>query len=177
LAKTAPAVSGSIVLDPFAGSGNTLYWIMRHARPDRSVGFELDDAVFERTRENLRLMGIAVDVRHEGYEPGLKRLTIQDDELVILFVSPPWGTALDDRSGLDFRRTAPPVTDIIDLAGVVFPRHKVLYAIQAYELVDRDSLAELTDLFQWSAFHVYDINPQARNPGLLLGTVGWIPRP
>jgi predicted RNA methylase len=175
LAETAPPVSGSIVLDLFAGSGNTLYWITRHAGPDRSVGFELDDAVFERTRENLRRMGLAVDVRHEGYEPGLKRLTVQDDELVILFVSPPWGAALDSQSGLDFRRTAPPVTEIVDLAGAVFHRHKLLCAIQAYELVDRDSLAELTERFQWSAFHVYDINPQARSPGLLLGTVGWIP--
>ena len=29
LAATAPAVSGSVVVDPFAGSANTLYWIAR----------------------------------------------------------------------------------------------------------------------------------------------------
>src|SRR5690348_3242285 len=45
-AMTAPGVSGSVVVDPFAGSGNTLYWITRRVRPERSVGFELDDAVF-----------------------------------------------------------------------------------------------------------------------------------
>ena len=28
-AKSAPGVSGSVVVDPFAGSGNTLYWITR----------------------------------------------------------------------------------------------------------------------------------------------------
>jgi predicted RNA methylase len=175
LAKTAPAVSGSIVVDPFAGSANTLYWITRHVEPDRSVGFELDDAVFELARENLRIMGLATDVRHEAYDPGLRGLTVEDDELVILFVSPPWGAALDVESGLDFRRTVPPVAEIVDLARAVFPRHKLLFAIQAYELVNQESLAELTARFQWSALHVYDINPEAKNPGLLLGTVGWIP--
>jgi hypothetical protein len=78
-------------------------------------------------------------------------------------------------SGLDFRRTTPPVAEIVDLAIGVFRGHKLLFAIQAYESVIPDSLAELTARFQWSAFKVYDINPHAKNPGLLLGSVGWIP--
>ena len=57
----------------------------------------------------------------------------------------------------------------------VFDQNKLLFAIQAYELVEADSLAELTRRFDWSAFNVYDINPQAKNPGLVLGTVGWTP--
>ena len=52
--------------------------------------------------------------------------------------------------------------------------HKLLFGIQAYENVDPDSLAEVTSRFESSALKVYDINPQARNPGLLLGTVGWV---
>ena len=100
VSKSAPATSGSIVVDLFAGSGNTLYWIAQHVRPDRSVGFELDPIVFELTRKNLSLVSLGIDVIHEGYQPGLQGLTIPDDELVVLFISPPWGRALDEESGL-----------------------------------------------------------------------------
>lgn len=174
-ATTAPGVSGSVVVDPFAGSGNTLYWITRRVGPDGSVGFELDDVVFALTRENLSIMGLGIEVLHEGYEPGLHGLSVSDDALVIVFVSPPWGAALDEAVGLDLRRTTPPVADIVALAMDVFRRNKLLVAIQAYELVEPDSMAELTRRFDWSAFNVYDINPQAKNPGLVLGTVGWSP--
>ncbi len=173
VARSAPAVSGSIVVDPFAGSGNTLYWIAQHVRPDRSVGFEVDDVVFELTRRNLSIVSLGIDVVRQGYEPGLKGVKIPEEELVILFVSPPWGNALDERSGLDFGLTTPPVVEIVDLASAVFHPHKLLFAIQAYEIVTPASLAALTARFQWSALNVYDINEQAKNPGLLLGTVGW----
>jgi len=174
-AMSAAAVAGSTVIDPFAGSGNTLYWITRHVRPDRSVGFELDDLVFELTRKNLSLVSLGIDVIHEGFESGLTALRIPDDHLIILFVSPPWGQALDEESGLDFRRTMPPAAEIVDLATGLFRRHKLLFAIQAYETVTPDSLAELTARLEWSALKVYDINAQAKNPGLLLGSIGWIP--
>ena len=55
----------------------------------------------------------------------------------------------------------------------VFEQNKLLFAIQAYELVEAESLAELTRRFDWSTFNVYDINPHAKNPGLVLGSVGW----
>ena len=172
-AESAPGVSGSVVVDPFAGSGNTLYWITRRVEPERSVGFELDDAVFALTRENLSIIGLGIEVLHRGHEPGLEGLSVSDDDLVIVFVSPPWGAALGEEAGLDLRRTTPPVAEIVDLAMAVWHRNKLLFAIQAYELVDADSLAELTYRFHSSALNVYDINPQAKNPGLLLGTVGW----
>jgi predicted RNA methylase len=174
VAKAAPALNGSIVVDPFTGSGNTLYWIVRHVVPDRSVGFELDDVVFELANKNLSIMGLGINLIHEGFESGLKGLRIPEDRLVILFVSPPWGQALDEHSGLDLRRTAPAVAEVVDLATAAFHRHKLLFAIQAYERVNADSVAELTARFQSSVFNVYDINPQATNPALLLGTVGWI---
>jgi predicted RNA methylase len=170
---SASGVNGSVVVDPFAGSGNTLYWITRRVRPARSVGFELDDVVFALTRENLSITDLGIDVLHQGYEPGLQALSVPNDALVIVFVSPPWGAALDDATGLDVRRTTPPVAEIVDLATTVFHQNKLLFAIQAYELVEAESLADLTRRFDWSAFNVYDINPHAKNPGLVLGSVGW----
>jgi hypothetical protein len=175
VAMTAAGVSGSVVVDPFAGSGNTLYWITGRVEPERSVGFELDNAVFALTRENLSLMGLGIEVLHEGYEPGLRRLKVSDDVLVIMFISPPWGSALHEQSGLDLRRTTPPVGEIVALALDVFDQNKLLFAIQAYELVQAESLAELTRRFDWSSFSVYDINAHAKNPGLVLGAVGWTP--
>jgi hypothetical protein len=174
-ARAAPGVSSSVVVDPFAGSGNTLYWLTRWVEPERSVGFELDDAVFALTRENLSLMGLGIEVVHEGYETGMRGMSVADDALVIVFISPPWGAALDEDSGLDLRLTTPPVTDIVAFAMDVFAANKLLFAVQAYELVVAESLAELQRRFDWSAVSVYDINPHAKNPGLVMGSVGWTP--
>jgi hypothetical protein len=33
VARAAPGVSGTVVVDPFAGSANTLYWLARHCEP------------------------------------------------------------------------------------------------------------------------------------------------
>lgn len=173
VARTVSTGDRSIVIDPFAGSGNTLYWITKHVQPHCSVGFEQDDVVFALTRKNLSIMGLGINVVHEGYERGLQQLVLGDSDLVIVFISPPWGDALDPEVGLDFRRTAPPVSAIIDLVTAVFPSRKLLFGIQAYETVNSDSLAELTARFESYALKVYEINPQAQNPGLLLGTVGW----
>jgi hypothetical protein len=120
-------------------------------------------------------MGLGIEVLHEGYEPGLRGLEVSDDVLVIVFLSPPWGTALDEEAGLDLRRTTPPVAEIVALAMSVFHHNKLLFAIQAYELIEAESLAELTRRFDWSSFNVYDINAHAKNPGLVLGAVGWTP--
>jgi hypothetical protein len=48
-----PNVSETLVFDPFAGSGNTLYWLLRYLPGASGLGFELDPKVFELTRQNL----------------------------------------------------------------------------------------------------------------------------
>jgi len=42
-----------VVIDPFAGSCNTLLWILRHLPNSEGVGFEADPQVFELTHRNL----------------------------------------------------------------------------------------------------------------------------
>lgn len=173
VARRAPPVAGSVVVDPFAGSGNTLYWIKRHASGRRGVGFELDDAVFEVSRRNLAIVGLDVALSHEGHETGLTGLSIPADQLLIVFVAPPWGDALSEVSGLDLHRTEPPVAGIVDLIASTFPGHKVLLAVQVYETVVPDSLADLTARCDWSLLRTYDLDAPGRNHGLLLGTLGW----
>jgi hypothetical protein len=121
VAATAPALSESVVVDPFAGSANTLCWIKRHVAAGRAVGFELDDAVFAASHRNLSIVSADVALLHEGHEEGLTTLSVPEDQLLIVFVAPPWGDALSDVSGLDLRCTTPPVTAIVDLIAAPSP--------------------------------------------------------
>ena len=175
LARGAPSVSGSAVVDPFAGSANTLYWIKHHTTALRGIGFELDDAVFETTRKNLSILNLNITLIHQGHETGLRALNIPEDQLLIVFIAPPWADALNDAHGLDLRQTKPPVTDIIDLIANTFPTHKALLAIQVYETVVQDSLTDVTSLCNWSDLKTYDIDAPGKNHGLLVGTLGWTP--
>ena len=87
-----------------------------------------------------------------------------------------WGTALDEKKGLDLRRTVPPITEIIGKITQTWPAYKILFATtQVYEKVDSESLRELRDNLDWSDLKVYSINDEGRNHGVLLGTKGWEP--
>jgi predicted RNA methylase len=102
VAVAAHAASGAppLVIDLFAGSANTLYWIRRQVGACRAVGFELDDAVFELARANLSVLSRGIDLVHDSYERGLRALGEPDEDLIIVFVAPPWGRALSEGSGL-----------------------------------------------------------------------------
>ena len=173
VARAAPAAASPMVIDLFAGSGNTLYWIKRRTGARRGMGFELDDAVFELTRKNLSALGLGVDLIHDSYDHGLRALGEPGENLLIVFVAPPWGHALSEGSGLDLRHTQPPVAEVVDITTDIFGQHKLLFAIQVYETVEPHSLADVTARFPWSAMKVYDINAAGQNHGLLLATWGW----
>jgi hypothetical protein len=171
VARGVPAVP--LALDLFAGSGNTLYWIRRHTGAHRGVGFELDPAVFELTRRNVSLMDLGIDLRHDSYQHGLRSLREPVEKLLIVFVAPPWGHALGPGTGLDLRRTQPPVAEVIDVTIGILGRHKLLFAVQVFETVEPDSLAELTARFPWWAAQAYDLNAAGQNHGLILASWGW----
>jgi hypothetical protein len=162
----------TVVIDPFAGSGNTLYWLQRHLRDCHAVGFELDDAVFEATNRNLSVLGLDLEIRHTDYLTGLRAMTVPQTHLIVAFIAPPWGDALSEASGLDLRRTAPPVTSIVDLLAATFPRQPILTVTQIYEIVEPGSLDELRSRFAWSSVQTYDTNEPGRLHGVVLGTIG-----
>src|SRR6266540_1453135 len=143
VAKSAPLTSGVLVIDPFTGSGNTLYWMLRHLPGAHGVG--------------------------------LSSLTIAPDQLVIAFIAPLWGDALNKSTGLDLRRTTPPITEIVDFLIGVVGKKQLLCAIQVYETLNPASLAELKPRFSWSAQRMYGLNAPGQNHGILMGTHGWIP--
>jgi hypothetical protein len=167
--------SRALVVDPFAGSGNTLYWLLRHLPDARGVGFESDAGVYRLTRQNMAALALPIDILNTDYRSDLPRLSVAPDQLLITFIAPPWGDALDRSSGLDLRRTTPPITEIVDSLLHSFSQNRLLCAIQVYETVLAASMAELRVRFDWSTLRVYELNAPGQNHGILLGTKGWAP--
>jgi hypothetical protein len=173
-AKSGPRTPRTVIVDPFVGSGNTLYWIMRHLPHAVGVGYEVDPQVFELTKRNLSILGLPLEVQHADYAKALEELSVPADALLIAFIAPPWGSALSTSDGLDLRRTLPPVSEIIDRLAERFG-NPMLCAIQVYERIVPASIAELTVRFDWSAVRMYDFNAAGQNHGVLLATRGWRP--
>jgi tetrahydromethanopterin S-methyltransferase subunit G len=165
-----------VVIDPFAGSGNTLFWILRHLSNAEGIAFESDPQVFELTHRNLTILDQRVELVHGDYVRLLGERQVPEERDIVAFVAPPWGTALDEEQGLDLRRTTPPISEVVDQIARQFPRHNILFAIQVYEKVSAPSLTEIQRRLDWTALHTYDINKKGRNHGILLGTNGWAPQ-
>ena len=68
-----------------------------------------------------------------------------------------------------------PITEIVDFLMGIVGNNPLLCAIQVYEALDADSLAELTPRFSWSAQRMYRLNAPGQNHGLLMGTRGCAP--
>ncbi len=175
IASMHPPTTGVLVVDPFAGSGNTLYWLLRHLPGARGVGFESDAGVFRLTQRNIAALALPMDILNTDYLSGLTGISLAPDELLITFIAPPWGDALGRTSGLDLRRTTPPMTEIVDFLLTRFSKNRLLCAIQVYETVLPVSMAELRARFAWSTLRVYALNAPGQNHGILLGTKGWAP--
>ena len=176
VAALLPSTRQWVVIDPFAGSCNTLFWILRHVPRSEGIAFESDRQVFELTRRNLAALGQRIELVHGDYVRLLGESRAPEDQGVVAFVAPPWGAALDEEGGLDLRRTTPPIGEVIDRIVQRFPRHKLLFATQLYEKVSASSLTQIQTQFDWSELHIYDIDEKGRNHGILLGTKGWAPR-
>jgi hypothetical protein len=177
LALKAPGVSETLVVDPFAGSGNTLYWLLRSPPTARGLGFELDARVFQLTQQNLAAISWPASILNVDYRSGLAAVAPSPGQLLVVFVAPPWGDALDTTSGLDLARTTPPITEIIDLLAERFQGTPMLCAIQVFERIESASLEAVQGRFAWSQLVKYTLNAPGHNHGLLLGTTGWHPMP
>jgi hypothetical protein len=172
---TQPWITATLAIDLFAGSANTLYWLLRHLPGSRGVGFESSAEVFRLTRRNIGALGLSLEVLNTDWAAGLGSIVLAPNEMLVLFIAPPWGDALDSISGLDLRRTIPPVIEIVDCLLHRFSENRLICAIQVYEIVIPASVAELRSRFDWSTLSIYGFNSPGQNHGLLLGTKGWTP--
>ena len=174
-AMSAPIASGALAIDPFAGSGNTLYWMLGHLPDAQGLGFEQDPTVFRLTARNLATLDLPIEISNRDYRAGLSGLRAKSDQLLIAFIAPPWGDALDKSTGLDLRRTTPPIAEIVDFLIGVVGKNPLLCAIQVFETLNPASVAELIPRFSWSTQRMYGLNAPGQNHGLLMGTRGWVP--
>jgi hypothetical protein len=163
------------VIDPFAGSCNTLYWILRHVPNSQGIACEVDRQVCEITKRNIAGLDKTIDLKHGDYQSFLTEYRLPSNRGLIFYIAPPWGTALDEVAGLDLRCTTPPITDIIGFIKTTYPRRRVLVAIQVYEKLNPTSLREAQAPLDWSDLLIYDLNDASKNHGILLGTSGWKP--
>jgi len=162
-----------VVIDPFAGSCNTLYWILRHLPNSDGIGFESDPQVFDLTHRNLAVLGQRIELILGDYAQLLANRRVPEDRGIVAFIAPPWGTALDEEKGLDLCSTTPPIGEIIEKLVHRFSRHNILFAIQVYEKVSEPSLSQVRTLLDWAELRIYDLNEKGRNHGILLGTKRW----
>jgi hypothetical protein len=176
IAQTAPSSTLSLVLDPFAGSANTLFWLLQTLPGARGLGFELDASLFRLTTRNLSAIASPIEIVNTDYRAGIANATTPTEQLLITFIAPPWGDALNPLTGLDLRRTTPPIVEIADFLIHTFSQNQLLCAIQVYEKLDQASLAELKPRFDWSKLCMYKLNAPGQNHGVLLATRGWIPK-
>jgi hypothetical protein len=174
IAASRPPTARALVIDLFAGSGNTLYWLLRHLPDVQGVGFESDAEVFRVTRQNIAALALPIDILNTDYLNGLD--SVSPNELLITFIAPPWGDALDRTSGLDLRRTTPPITEVVDFLLHKYSQNRLLCAIQVYEIVVPASIAELRARFDWATLRINELNMAGQNQGILLGTKGWEPQ-
>jgi hypothetical protein len=175
IATTLPKTTHFTVIDPFAGSCNTLYWILRYVPNSQGIACEFDSRVYELTKRNIAGLDRTIDLQHGDYQSLLADRHLPPDHVLIFFIAPPWGAALDEVAGLDLRCTTPPVTDIIGYITRTYPSQRVLLTTQVYEKLNPTSLRDVQALLGWSELRVYDLNDAGKNHGILLGTTGWKP--
>ena len=168
-----PAGTPFGVIDPFAGSCNGLYWVLRHVPNATARGFELDEAVFALTSRNLTLMDRPIELIHGDYHQLVSERPFPPDHYLVICLGPPWGDALTVSRGLDLARTKPPVGEIIDDFERVYPNNPVLYAIEAHERLVLESLDALRHKFTESDLQIYDIAAPHGRRAILFGSNRW----
>lgn len=164
-----------LVIDPFAGSGNTLYWLLRYLPGAVGVAFENDESVFRLTASNVALLSLPMRVLEIDFEHGLEHIVAAQDQLVVAFIAPPWGRALDPESGLDLSRTEPSVEVIVDRFISHFQRAKLLCVVQVHERLNPAPVAKLVSRFDWTGSKTYGFNRPGENHGIFLGSMRWTP--
>jgi hypothetical protein len=142
-------------------------------RDARGIAFELDSSVFAMTKHTIASLERPIELLHGDYRALLPTFRCSSAHRLVAFVAAPWGNALNEQTGLDVRRTQPPIPGVIEFIDSVYSDTSVLYVTQVRQPLERGSLAELARRFEWSELHIYDINSDGMKLGVLLGSRRW----
>jgi 16S rRNA G966 N2-methylase RsmD len=173
--RYAPVGEGVTVIDPFAGSCNSLYWILLHLPGAQGVAVEMDPTIFAMTKANIAVLDQPIALAQGDYRALLPKYPVPADHVLVIFVAPPWGEALHPITGLDLARTQPPIHEVIAEMDAVYQDQPVLYVIQIFERLEPTSLRKVREQFAWSESRIYDINTAGMRHGILLGSRHWRP--
>jgi hypothetical protein len=173
VATTAPPGAAFGVTDPFAGSCNALFSILRHLPGADVLGFEFEQAIFEMTTRNIASLAAPIRLLHGDYRTLLGRHRFPADHRIVAFLAPPWADALKADTGFDLGRTKPPVGEIVRDFEHTYPDSPILYVIEVHEHLVPEPLAELRTRFDWSELSIYEIAGPTGRHGVLLGRNRW----
>jgi hypothetical protein len=81
------------VIDPFAGSCNGLYAILRHLPTARGIGFEVERIIFDLTTHNIAHLNAPIELVQGTYKDLIAAKKHPADHRVVVFLGPPWGNA------------------------------------------------------------------------------------
>src|SRR5262245_33137952 len=121
------------VVDPFAGSCNGLYAILRHLPCAKGIGFEVESVVFDLTTQNIAHLNAPIELVRGSYKDLVGSRRHPADHLIVVFLAPPWGDALQPDTGLHLDRTKPPILEIVDDFEQVYDVQPVLYVTDRVE--------------------------------------------
>ena len=68
IAARLPKTTHFTVIDPFAGSCNTLYWILRYVPNSQGLACEFDRQVYELTKRNIAGLDRTIDLQYGDYQ-------------------------------------------------------------------------------------------------------------
>jgi hypothetical protein len=99
----ARASPGSVfgVVDPFAGSCNGLFWILRHLPGAEGLGFEFERAIFDMSARNIASLRASIKLVYGDYGKLLGQHHFPGAHHIVAFLAPPWADALSAEGGLD----------------------------------------------------------------------------
>ena len=161
------------VIDPFAGSCNGLYAILRHLPGAKGIGFEVESAVFDLTTRNIMHLNAPIELVHGSYKDLVGSTRHPADRRVVVFLAPPWGDALHPLTGLHLDRTKPPILEIVRDFEQVYGSQPVLYVTEVHEVNEPTALKAVESAFDWTDLRIYDVNVPGLQHGILLGARRW----
>jgi 16S rRNA G966 N2-methylase RsmD len=164
-----------VVIDPFAGSCNALYWMLCHLENARGIAFEIERMIYDLTYKNLLCVDAEIELLCGDYRARLGQFCFPREHMLVVFVDPPWADALDEINGLDLARTQSPVGEIVDYVGALYRANRLLFVTKVHEKIVPASLSANEARFDWCELCIYDINAEGQRHGILLGTQGWTP--
>jgi 16S rRNA G966 N2-methylase RsmD len=161
------------VVDPFAGSCNALYAILRHLNGAKALGFEVEPSVFDLTTRNIAHLNAPIELVRGSYKDLVGSRRHPTDHHIVVFLAPPWGDALQPDTGLHLDRTKPPILEIVHDFEQVYGAQPVLYVVEVHEENEPTALKAVEAAFDWSDLRIYDVNVPGLQHGVLLGTRRW----